>query len=498
MDLATTFFSPGRLLATALPLALGACSVGPDFNAPEPPATTRYTAGEQPEATPAADGVAQRFVASRDIPADWWTLYASPELDQLVRMALEASPTLAQARARLVQAQEALGARTSAAIWPALDASTGISRQKVDPTVLGIPSAPAVDPFTLYHIGLDVSYTVDVFGGTRRELESFAADVDVRLYELVAARIALTANTVTTVIRQARLRAQIASTREILSAQSEQLAIAEQRHALGAIATVEVANQRALVAQTRAILPPLERDLAQATHALAIYVGVAPGDASLPVVELGELTLPREVPLTMPADLVRQRPDIRVSEALLHSASARIGVAAANLYPRLTLSGNIASDRTHIEDIFGNGLNVWSIGFSLVQPLLRFPELLSRKREAIAAFNEAEAAYRQAVLTGLANVADALRALEQDANALAARIEQAREAETAYSITIERYRLGGVSQLEVLNAERQRLEASLERSQAAADRLADTAALFQAMGGGWWVPDESASASEAR
>ena len=497
MDLARKV-SPRRILATALPLALAACRMGPDFRAPDPPTAASYTMGTQPEATAAAEGVAQRFVASRDIPTDWWKLYASPKLDQLVRMALEASPTLAQARSRLVQAQEALGARTNATLWPSLDASAGISRKKVDPAALGIPSAPAVDPFTLYHIGIDVSYTVDVFGGARRELEALAADVEVWRYELLAARLALTANTVTTVIRQAKLRAQIASTQNILDAQSRQLTIAEERLRLGSVASVEVANQRALVAQTRATLPPLERDLAQARHALAIYVGVAPGDATLPIVELSDLTLPSDVPMTLPADLVRQRPDIRVSEALLHSACARVGVAKANLFPRLTLFGSVASDRTEIEDIFGRGSNVYNFGFSLLQPLLHMPELQARKREAIAAFDEAEAAYRMAVLTGLANVADALRALEQDANALAARSEQVREAEAAYAITAERNRLGGVSQLEVLDAERERLHAELERSEAAADRLADTAALLQAMGGGWWERDENLPVSDAR
>jgi len=258
-------------------------------------------------------------------------------------------------------------------------------------------------------------------------------------------------------------------------------------------------NQRVLVAQTRATLPPLERELAQATHALAIYTGAAPADASLPIVELADLTLPRDVPIIIPADLVRQRPDIRASEAMLHRASAAIGVAEANRYPRLTLSGGLSSDRTRIEDVLGQGINVWSIGVSLVQPLLRQPELQARQREAIAAYDEALAAYRTAVLTGIGNVADALRALELDAIELAARSEQVSEAEKAYAITLERFQLGGVSQLDVLDAERQRLQAALERSRAAAARLADTAALFQAMGGGWWdARDEAAPASGSR
>lgn len=479
-----------RALGALAAAGLAACTMGPDFRAPEAPSTGVYTAGAPPSSTIAADGVAQRFVPARDLPADWWTLYASPKLDALVRAALAASPTLPQARARLAQAQEDLNARTSSVQLPAVDGAIGLSRNQIDPAALGFPDAPKTGPFTLYSVGVSVSYTIDAFGGARRELESLDAVVETRRHELDAAQVALTANVVTSAIRAARLRDQIAATRSILDAQAKLLAIAEERHALGAVSEVEVARQRALVGETRAAMPPLERDLAQAMHALAVYTGRTPGDAALPAIELSDLALPREVPLVVPADLVRQRPDIRASEARLHRASAAIGVAEANRYPRLTLSGGLSSDRTRIEDVLGQGINVWNVGIALVQPLLRQSELKARQREAVAAYDEALAAYRESVLTGVANVADALRALEQDAHALAARSEQAREAARAYAITRERYALGGVSQIELIDAERTRLAAELERSQAAAARLADTAALFQAMGGGWWAANE--------
>lgn len=487
--LATKFAQRALPLATAWLVA--ACTLGPDFRAPDPPSAGRYTIGAQPAATAASEGVAQRFVPARDLPADWWTLYASPKLDALVRAALDASPTLPQARARLAQAQEDRNARTSSVTLPAIDGSLGLSRNQIDPAALGFPEAPKTGPFTLYSVGISVSYTIDAFGGARRELESLDAVVETRRHELDAAQVALTANVVTAAIRSAALRDQIAATRSILDAQAKHLAIAEQRQALGAVSAVEVARERALVGETRATIPPLERDLAQAMHALAVYTGRTPGDAALPAIELSDLALPREVPLVVPADLVRQRPDIRASEARLHRASAAIGVAEANRYPRLTLSGGLSSDRTRIEDVLGQGVNVWNIGIALVQPLLRQSELKARQREAVAAWEETLAAYRASVLTGIANVADALRALEEDARALAARAEAAREAERAWTITRERHALGGVSQLELLDAERERLQAELERSQAAAARLADTAALFQAMGGGWWAGREA-------
>ena len=478
------FAHRSRTLCLTVALGASACTVGPNFRPPDPPQTSRYASGPAPAQTSVADGTAQRFVA-RDIPAEWWTLFRSPKLDQLVRKALADSPTLAEARARLARAQEDLTARKAAIDFPAVDGNVGVSRQRVDPAALGFPGAPATT-FTLFNIGVDVSYTLDLFGGTRRELEALGASVDYQRYELEAAHLTLAANVVTTAIRQGSLRAQLATTAAILDAQREQLAIARKRLELGGVAQVEVQNQAALVAQTSARLPSLRSQLAQTTHVLAVYTGTAPGDAELPAIELADLHLPEELPLTLPSTLARQRPDIRASEALLHRASAEIGVATADLYPRLTLAGSASTQRTSFPDVLTNGINVWSIGASLLAPLFRQTELQARKRSAEAAYDQAAASYRLTVLQGLQNVADVLRALEADADALAARTEEASQAEQAYRITAERYRLGGVSQTALLDAERQRLQAALERVQAAANRYADSAALLQALGGGWW------------
>jgi NodT family efflux transporter outer membrane factor (OMF) lipoprotein len=480
------FFSV-RAAAIALVAASAACTVGPDHVTPEPPNVDRFTSGPQPSTTIAADGVAQTFVA-RDVPADWWTLFESPVLDQLVREALANSPTLDEARARLFEASEGLASRSAALHTPTADLSAGISRNEIDPESLGFPGAGDPGPFTLYHVGVDVAYTVDVFGGTRRELESQQAFVDVRAHELAATRLALTANVVTAAIRQAHLRAEIESVRAIHGVAQRELAIAEQRRETGALAEVDVQLRRARVAEAAAALAPLQRDLEQALHALALFCGVAPGESTLATVTLADLTLPRELPFVLPAELVRQRPDVRASEARLHEASARIGVAEAAFYPSLTLSGSVATDRTHAEDIF-DSFNVWHIGARLVQPLLRRGELDAEERRAIAGYQASLAAYRQAVLVGFVNVADALRALEQDAHALAARANQARAAESVRAITAERERMGAVSQIDVLATEREALEAARERSRAAALRLADSAALLHALGGGWWMPD---------
>ena len=468
-----------RSFCVVLACVLAGCTVGPDFRVPDPPTVDRYAPGAAPD-------LAMDACPDRDIPAEWWTLFGSPELDALVRRALERSPTLAEARARLVEARELQTARTGATELPAVDLTAGIVRQRIDPATVGFPQAPNPGPFTVYSVGANVSYTFDLFGGTRRELESLAAQVDYAGYELEAARLTLAANVVTTAVRLAGIRAQIASTEAILAAQGKELAIVERRYAAGGVAELDVRNQQALVAETRASLAPLYAQREQAIHLLAIYSGAPPAAVPIPELRLADLKLPASVPSRLPSELVRRRPDIRAAEALLHKASADVGVATANLYPKLQISGALSSSQLSVSDLFGNGINVWNIGGNLVQPLFRGGELQARKRAAIAAYDQADAAYRLAVLQGIRNVADVMRALEADGRAESARSEQASRAADAYRITVGRYEAGGVSQLAVLDAERTRLRAETGRLQAIADRLSDTAALYQALGGGWW------------
>ncbi|SPA13423.1 putative Outer membrane efflux protein [Cupriavidus taiwanensis] len=468
------------------------CAVGPDFQVPAPPDDTGYVPGPQPVATVAADGAdaagqahAQTLAAGADVPAQWWMLFRSPELDATIRNALDASPTLAQARARLREAQENLAARTGATRWPAVDAKLNTTRQQVDFQSLGITAIPSPGPFTLYGATVQVSYVLDLFGGQRRELEGLQAVVDYQRYELEAARLALAANVATAAIREAGLRAQLADTAAMVAAQQRQLGITEARLREGGVARVEVQRRRAELAQTQALVPALQRQLDASRHQLAIYTGQTPAAAALPEFHLDALHLPDTLPLSLPATLARRRPDIRAAEALLHQASANIGVATANLYPQVTLSASGGTEATAARDLFSS-LNVWSLAAGLVQPVFRGGELQARKRAAEAVYEQSLAAYRQAVLQGLQDVADALRALEADAAALRERADSARQARDTLAVVSEQYRLGGVSQLALLDAERQSRQAALELAQARADRLADSAALLQALGGGWW------------
>ncbi|APX74714.1 Outer membrane protein oprM precursor [Achromobacter insolitus] len=473
--------SPCRLAAPVLCALLAGCAVGPDFERPAPPQVDAYTA---PRASkPSAR--AQRLQAGGDIPAQWWRLFESEALDQLLRQALQASPTLEQARARLRQAAEDLNAETGGRMLPKVDGNLSVTRQKVDPSAFGVPVVEQPAPFTLYNASIDVSYTLDVFGGNRRVLEGLGAQVDYQAHELQAARMSLAANVVTAAIRQADLNERLADTRELLAAQVRQQDIMRQRQQAGGISQADLRNQELLVAQTRATLPPLEYQLAQATHQLAAYLGLAPAELRSAPLRLADLTLPADVPTGVPSALTRQRPDILAAEALWHQASANVGVAVANQYPQFTLTASFGSQRTRAGDL-SNGLNVWSLGLGLVQPLFHGGELRARTRSAEAAYDAAAAGYRQTVLDGFRQVADALRAVQTDDDAYQASDEAWRRADEAERIARGRYEAGGISHLSLLDSQRQLLQTRIARTAANAQRHADTAALLQALGGGWW------------
>ena len=479
------------MLKLALPCivatALAACAVEP-VNPPQIPAEEQYTPTPVAEQTAVPDvhgGTAQRFVQGKDVPAQWWTLFQSPALDSLVREALEASPTLARARAKLRQAQEDLSARTGVTRYPTVGAKLSANRIDVNPQSLGVQNLPIETPFSLYLASVGVSYTFDLFGSTRHELEAMQDQVDYQRYELEAARLMLAGNVVTAAIREASVREQIASTEEIISLQERQLAIAERMQRLGGAAQADVVAQRIELAQARAALPELQRQLELVRHRLAVYVGKPPGAAQLPAFHLADLQLPAELPLSLPSELARQRPDIRAAEALLQQAGARVGVATANLYPQITLSATVGSLASIPDDLFSGGTGFYVLGASLAQPIFRGGELQAKRRSAVAAYEQAGAAYQEVVLQGLQNVADVLRALEADAKRLKEHSEANAQARRYHEIAAARYEAGGVSYYALLDAQRKLQGTLLDRTQAVADRYADSAALFQALGGGW-------------
>jgi len=476
--------TPGALAAAALV----ACA-GDPVSPPQVPTALQYTAAPVALQGSAADvhgGQPQRFAPGHDMPALWWTLFRSPALDTLVRQALEGSPTLMRAQARLRQAQEDLDARSGATRLPKVDAKASVNRIDFDPQAIGL-GLPLNTPFNLYLASVGVSYTFDLFGATRNELAALRSEIDHQQFELEAARLMLAGNVVTAAIREASLREQIASTEAIVAVQARQLAITERLQQLGTAARADSMAQRIDLAQTRATLPELQRQLEQVRHRLAVYTGQPPGTAQLPEFRLSDLQLPAELPLSLPSELARQRPDVRAAEALLGQAGAKVGVATANLYPQITLSATVGSIGTsNGGDLFAAGSGFYLLGAALTQPIFRGGELQAKRRAAVAAYEQAGAAYQEVVLQGLQNVADVLRALQADAKKLEDRAEAAAQAKAYHDIAAARYQAGAISHYAVLEAQRKLHATLLERTQAVADRYADSAALLQALGGGWW------------
>ena len=401
-----------------------------------------------------------------------------------MEQALAHSPTTLAARARLREAQEKLyGPAAAETFYPAIDAQLGVTRQKLDPAAFGIPNIPATPPFTLYNAQVNVFYTIDVFGGSRRAVEGLRAQSDYQSSETQAAELTLAANVVAATIHQADLRAEVELTEQMLQAETRQFEITEGRYGVGGISLQALQSQREQLEQLRTALAPLQAQRVQVDHLLAIYLGQTPAEAHIPTIRLSDIHSPQSgIPLTLPADLVRRRPDILAYEALWHEASANVGVASANLFPTLTLSGYAGSDRTNASDIV-DSLNVWSIGAKLMQPIFHAGQLRAQKRSAVAAYDAAAQAYEQTVLESLQQVADVLRAREADSVVLAARSSALDQTRSNYDIAQLRFDAGGISESSLLDAKREKLQSDLDRSHAEAQRLADTAALFHAMAG---------------
>jgi NodT family efflux transporter outer membrane factor (OMF) lipoprotein len=470
-------------------LALGACAVGPDFQRPATPERAGFAEQPLPQQIPAAStepgGQAQQLRVGNDLASQWWTLFRSEPLNQFIQAALRDNASLAAASASLRQAQEVLAAGRGSLLLPSVNAQAGATRERETGVQLGNPALPG-ETFNLFNAQVGVSYTVDLFGAARRQLEGLQAQVDVQQNELRAAQLALTANIVTAVVREAQLREQVRALRDVEKIQRDGLVIVERRFNIGAVTRTDVLTQRSALAATLAQIPPLERQRAQLHHQLAVYGGRTPVEFEFAPLDLAALELPADLPVSLPSELARQRPDILVAEAMLHQAGAQVGVATANLYPQLTLSGNYGYVGLTPGDLFKPASAAWGITAGLTQPIFHGGALLAQRRAAIDAFDAAAANYRQTVLLAFANVADALKALELDAQALAAVTDAYVQARDAAQLAQKQFDAGASSYLSLLNAQQQYRQAAVSLVQARADRFADTAALFQALGGGWW------------
>jgi NodT family efflux transporter outer membrane factor (OMF) lipoprotein len=477
----------GRLLAPFALLAMAGCAVGPNFKKPEPPESESYSKKplQNPKGTAGVEaGSAQRFRPRKDIPAEWWTLFHSKPLNRLVESSLQANPTIKAAQEALVVARENTKAQVGA-YFPSLSAGFAATRQKTAASLAPIPSSNALY-YNLYTPQVSVSYVPDVFGLNRRTVESLKAQAEQQRYALEASLLTLSSNVVAAAIQEASLRRQIDVTNRIIESNTKMIEIMRKSVAAGYANRLDLAQQEAQLAQARALLPPLAKQLAQQRDLISALAGRVPSNEPSQTFDIASLDLPRSLPVSLPSRLVEQRPDVRQAEENLHAASALIGVAVANRLPNFNLTGSAGTSALELSQLFAAGGGVWALGAAAAQPLFTGGALLHKQRAAQAAYRQAEAQYRSTVLTALQNVADTLHALEQDGNAL----REARNAEQAAKVTLDlaakQVQLGYANAITLLNAEQTYQQAAIGLVQAQSNRLADTAALFQALGGGWW------------
>ena len=469
------------LLLTAL---LTGCAAGPDYQAPGPLADNALphpAPAVQNSASETAFGAAQTWRADMDLEAPWWQQLGSPGLDALIAEALKASPTLAAAQAQLRQAQELQGAQERATQLPRVDLGVGSGRQHISPSAQGLPGDGRT--FSLHSASVGVQYQLDLSGGNRRALEALAARTDYRRYQLAGARLDLAARLASTAITQARIAAQAEALEAIASNQEAQSALARERVRLGQAMPADEQAFQAALEQTRASILQLRKQAVQSGHLLAVLAGRTPGSVPLPAFTLHDFTLPAALPQVLPSELVRQRPDIQAAEALVQAASADHGVAVARMYPQLRLSASLGSQALTAGALFGGGSAVWGLIAQLTQPLFD-PALPAQQRAALAGLDAAAAQYQGVVLDALRNVADALRATEADAQVLATLERADAAAQASLQATQQQLALGAASHLQWLVAEQQALQLRSSLVAAQAQRLADSAALFQAVGAG--------------
>jgi NodT family efflux transporter outer membrane factor (OMF) lipoprotein len=469
------------VLGLGLIIALQGCEVGPNYHVPPAP-PAKLAVAQQNGATP------QTLTQGGDIAGDWWTLYQSPELNAVITNALANNPSLTAAQASLVQAEESLRA-AGGVLLPTVSGSLGYQRQQPSSATLasfGGAGASSIPPYTLYNASLSVSYALDLWGEARRDVEGLQAQTEYQRDELEAAYLSLTGNIVTASIQAASLQGQIDATNQTIGAEQQMLTILQAQQGLGGASGAQVLQQQAQLAQSQATLPPLEAALAQQQDALVAYEGAFPGNAAAPVITLDELTLPSDVPVSLPSAIVAQRPDIRAAAAQLHVAATNVGVADAQLLPQVTLSAEIGHSGLTPGSLFTPQDLLWNLVAGLTQPIFEGGQLVANRKGAIAALQGSGAQYQHIVITAFQNVQDALVALQYDADALAEATAARDAAQQSLAVTQAQYRLGGEPLVTVLTAQTTYQTAAIAEVKARAARLSDTAALYVALGGGWW------------
>lgn len=469
---------------------LSACTVGPDFHTPTPPKTQHYLPTSKLPPTAHSQGKAsvnqsQVFLMNRDIPGQWWTLFHSTAINALVERGLANSPNLESAEQKLIEAKKYLDTQFSVLMIPAVDGQLTFERQQTTGAQFGVPGAKG-KLFNVYTADLQASYELDLFGKNRRTLESIRAQVDYARYQLIAAYLSLSSNIVMTAISRSEVAAQIKATRQLIKEQKLQLKIVTNQYHVGGTSQSDVYNQQTLLAQTEASLPPLQKQYDADSHELSLLLGEKTSHGHLPNIKLSTLHLPKMLPVSLPSNLVRQRPDIEEAEALMHSASAEIGVVTAQMLPQINLTGEYGSLATQTRRLFDPSSEIWNIAAGLMQPLFHGGALWTARQQEIAAYKAAAYDYQQVVLNAFKEVSDALTAIQSDAVLLQKRNRAEHAALLSLNISRQQYKIQGISYNTLLVAEQQYQKTLIDTITAQAARYKDTTTLFQTLGGGWW------------
>lgn len=457
--------------------------MGPDFVRPKPPQIDHYNHETDPTKTVTADAVSQRFESDTKMVSDWWKLFNSPRLDAVVKNAIANNLQLEAAQASLRQSKDNLQAGYGI-FYPQISADFGGKRQKFSPQLFGSNAPSSI--FNLVTLSASASYALDIFGGERRLIEGLQSKSDLQRSLVQGTYIVLTGNIVNAFIAEAAYREQMETTEKIIALQKEQIRITEKQVEAGIIPYVNLLTLESQLNASEATLPPLKQKLSQTEHLLATLSGRTPADWTSLHASFDELTLPDNLPLSLPTELVKQRPDILAAEAQLHSASADIGVATAALFPSFTLSASYGQNSMSMNTLFKNNSNFWSTGANLDVPLFNGGTLLSQRQSAIEGYNVSLANYRQTVLSAFAQVADTLTALEHDAESLDAQSRELNTAEESLQLTQANYQAGMVNDLQIIIANAQYLQAKIGYIDSKTQRFQDTVAFFVALGGGWW------------
>jgi NodT family efflux transporter outer membrane factor (OMF) lipoprotein len=493
--------------ALAASLALSACAVGPNFKQPAKPQANGYTReplATQTQATAVVGGESQRFELGAELPAQWWRLFESAQLDALIEQGIRNYPTIKAQQAALRQAVQGVRAQQgvffpqlSGSLNPQRIKSSASEAQTQDIATLNAEGIPTNGSLTIPEnlpalytsvltASVSVSYTFDLFGGERRALENAQAQADEARFQLEASYLTLTSNIASTAIQMASIREQIVATHEIIALDEKELDLVQRQFQVGSRARADVLQQQSNLASVRATLPALQQQLSVADHQLAVLVGRFPHDSDPVEFELSNLKLPQDLPVSLPSALVAQRPDIKAQEMVMRQANAQVGVATANMLPQLTLQGSSGDQAALFRQVISSSASIWSIAGNLTQPIFEGGTLRAKRRAAIAAYDQAAAQYQQTVLNAFENVADSLTALENDALAVSAQFDAQEAAKASLDLIQRQYDAGAVGYVTLLAAQQSYQQARINYVQAVAHRYADTVALFQALGGGWW------------